>query len=64
MYFHSKCLHIFINQKGIDYLAYTSGGEPINSTDYMAPLIANLEGAGYVVGQNLAGAPVRNKIMF
>mmetsp|Transcript_98577 Transcript_98577/g.147763 ORF Transcript_98577/g.147763 Transcript_98577/m.147763 type:complete len:431 (+) Transcript_98577:2-1294(+) len=42
---------------GIDYLAYTSSGEPINSTDYMAPLIANLEAAGYVVGENLAGAP-------
>jgi len=42
---------------GVDYLAYNSDGYPINSTDYLAPLIANLESAGYVVGQNLAAAP-------
>jgi len=42
---------------GVDYFAYTALGNPINSTAYMASLIANLESAGYVVGQNLGAAP-------
>jgi len=42
---------------GVDYIAYNDEGSPINATAYFASLIANLEGAGYQVGTNLAAAP-------
>ena len=38
-------------------MGYSADGEPIEKTAYMASLVANLEGAGYVVGKNLAAAP-------
>ena len=59
-YLFNSYLYITIFQ-GVDYFAYTALGNPINSTAYMASLIANLESAGYVVGQNLGAAPVSSK---
>jgi lysophospholipase-3 len=43
--------------KGIDFLDYSWGGEPLSVTAYFAPLIADLKGAGYRPGIDLRGAP-------
>merc|ERR1712110_45104 len=43
--------------KGVDFVGYSADGQPLEDTAYMASLVANLEGAGYLVGKNLAAAP-------
>jgi len=60
-YYNTKGVEVrpvdFGGVKGVDYVGYSADGEPIEKTAYMASLVANLEGAGYIVGKNLAAAP-------
>lgn len=47
----------FGGMKGLDYLDHDIFGGGISQTAYFAPLIADLVGAGFKVGQDLFGAP-------
>jgi len=45
--------------KGVDYLSRDHFGNGIPQMAYYAPMIKELEGAGFIPGKSIRGAPVR-----